>query len=58
VAKMKVQLADGIKRVVFIDTDATKGATLGTNLYMPDGQSATPALLRAYIGAALGSTRL
>lgn len=49
-AKMKVQLVDGIKRVVFIDTEATKGAVIGTNLYMPGGQLATGALLRAFIG--------
>lgn len=49
-AKMKVQLVDGIKRVVFIDTEATKGAVIGTNLYMPGGQLATGALLRSYLG--------
>jgi hypothetical protein len=58
VAKRKIRLADNIARVIFVDDEATKGATLGTNLYMADGQVASPALLAAYIGAALGNTTI
>lgn len=35
--RRKVQLADGVKRVVFFDDEATIGATLGRNLYAEDG---------------------
>lgn len=49
-AKRKIQLADGIKRVVYIETEATKGATIGTNLYAANGDLLTPALLRSYLG--------
>jgi hypothetical protein len=50
-ARRKVRLADNIARVIFVDDEATVGATIGTNLYMANGQVATPALLAAYIGA-------
>lgn len=49
-ARRKIHLADGIARVVYIETEATKGATIGTNLYRPDGKVATAADLAAYIG--------
>jgi hypothetical protein len=49
-ARVKVKLADNLTRVVFIETDATIGARLGTNLYMPSGDLATKANLRAYLG--------
>jgi hypothetical protein len=51
VARVKVRLADNIARVVFIESAATNGATLGTNLFMPDGSVATAASLRTFIGA-------
>lgn len=54
--RAKIRLADNIARVVFIDTDATKGATLGTNLYLPSGVVATPATLLAYMGSGQGGT--
>lgn len=49
-ARVKVKLADNIARVVFIDPQATKGATLGSDVYLPNGQIATPATLRDYLG--------
>ena len=49
-ARQKVRLADNIARVIFVETDATVGATLGTNLYLPDGSVATPATLAAWLG--------
>lgn len=55
-ARVKVKLADNIARVVFLDDEATKGATLGTNLYLPDGTVASPATLAEYIGAVTGQT--
>lgn len=55
-AKQKVRLADNIARVIFIDPDATKGATLDRNLFMANGAVATPALLRTYLGIGSGGT--
>ena len=37
---------------MFIETNATEGATLGTNLYLPNGVAATPASLAAWLGGA------
>lgn len=48
--RAKVRLADNIARVIFIETDATVGATLGTDLYTPDGAVGTPATVRAWLG--------
>lgn len=57
-ARVKVALADNIKRVVFLDTDATNGATFGKNLFLADGSVATVASLAALlgVGTASGST--
>jgi len=55
-ARVKVQLADNIKRVVFVDPDATIGATIGTDLKMPDGSIATAASLAAYLGISTTTT--
>ena len=41
-AKQKIQLQDGIKRVVWVDPDATEGAVVGVNLRLPDGTILTP----------------
>ncbi len=49
-AKRKVRLADNIARVIFIDDEATPGATLGTNLFLPNGEVATPQTLLDYLG--------
>jgi hypothetical protein len=46
----KVRLADNIARVIFIETDATIGATLGTDVRTPDGVVGTPATVRAWLG--------
>lgn len=55
-ARVKVRLADNIARVVFVDPDATNGATLDSNLFMADGEVATPASLRQYLGLGEGGT--
>lgn len=53
-AKQKVRLADNIARVIWVDPDATNGATLDQNLFLPGGKKvATPQTLREYLG--LGS---
>lgn len=49
-ARVKVQLADNIKRVVFVDPDANVGATIGTDLKLPNGDVATKSSLAAYLG--------
>lgn len=54
-ARAKVKLADNIARVVFIETEATIGATLGRDLKLPDGTVATAATLRNYLGVAAAS---
>lgn len=49
--RIKVKLQDTVPaRVVFIDPDASDGATLGTNLFMADGSIGTPASVRAWLG--------
>jgi hypothetical protein len=55
-ARIKVKLADNLARVVFLESEATKGATLSTNLYLPNGNVATPATLLAYLGITDGVT--
>jgi hypothetical protein len=54
--RVKIQLADNIKRTVVIDTDATKGARLGADVYLPAGTVATPAGFRDWLGVAAGSS--
>jgi hypothetical protein len=54
--RRKIQLQDSVKRVAFIETDATVGATLGTDLRLPDGSVATPATLAAFIGISASAT--
>lgn len=54
-ARVKVKLADNIARVVFIESDATNGATLGSNLFLPSGVVATPATFASWLGASLSS---
>lgn len=54
-ARAKVKLADNIARVVFIETEATIGATLGRDLKLPNGQVATAETLRNYLGVAAAS---
>lgn len=49
-ARAKIRLADNIARVIFIDPEATKGAVIGDNLYMPNGSIATAESLAAYFG--------
>lgn len=55
-SRVKIKLADNIARVIFIETDATIGAQIGTDLRMPDGTLATAASLAAYIGFDSDST--
>jgi hypothetical protein len=50
-SRAKVRLADNIARVIFIEEDATNGATLGKNLFLPDGKTAgTPETVRQWLG--------
>lgn len=49
-SRIKVKLADNIARVVFIEADATVGATLLTDLKLPNGQVATLAQLQDFLG--------
>lgn len=49
-AKKKVQLADNVKRVIFLEVDATIGATIGTDLKLPDGSIPNKEQLAAYLG--------
>lgn len=49
-ARHKIRLADNVARVIFVETDATVGATLGTNLFTPDGKVATPTTVAAWLG--------
>lgn len=49
-ARHKVKLADNIARVVFIETEATIGARLGTDVFTPDGVVGTPATVRSWLG--------
>ena len=37
-ARVKVKLNDNIARVVFLESDATIGARLGRDVFLPDGQ--------------------
>lgn len=53
-ARVKVKLADNIARVVFIESDATKGATVGVDL-MLNGRVATPAALSQWLNSGSGS---
>lgn len=53
-ARVKVKLADNIARVVFIESDATKGATVGVDL-MLNGRVATPATLSQWLNSGSGS---
>jgi hypothetical protein len=56
VARVKVRLADNIARVVFLETDATAGATLGKNVRLPDGSVGTPATIRQWLGVSAGGS--
>lgn len=49
-AKVKVKLADNIARVVFIEKDATIGATIGVDLKDANGNVLTREGLAAYLG--------
>lgn len=48
--KFKVNLVTGTQRVIELDPKATVGATLGTDLRMPDGALATPTLVATWLG--------
>jgi hypothetical protein len=48
--RVKFKLQDTTPaRVLFLDPDATEGATLGTNVFTPDGIVGTPATVRAWL---------
>ncbi len=48
--KVKVERGNGLQQVVTIDTQATRGARLGTDVYLPDGEVATPPTFRSWLG--------
>jgi hypothetical protein len=49
--RIKVKLQDSTPaRVIFLDPNATEGATLGMDLFTPDGVVGTPATVRAWLG--------
>ncbi len=48
--KVKIKLQDNIARVITLEEGATDGATLGTNLFLPNGTVASPTTLAAYLG--------
>lgn len=59
--RTKIRLNDTIARVIFLEEGATEGARLGTNVFLPNGQVATPTTLREYLGVATaqgGTTRV
>src|SRR3954466_6793211 len=49
-ARVKIQLSDNIKRVVYVETDATIGADIGRDLRY-NGEVQTLAQLRALFGS-------
>ena len=49
--RIKFKLQDTTPaRIVWLDPDATEGATLGTNVFLPDGTVGTPKTVRAWLG--------
>ena len=49
--RVKVKLQDTTPaRVIFLDPKATEGATLGTNVFLPDGTVGTPASIKTWLG--------
>jgi hypothetical protein len=54
-SKIKVAVANTIGKVVFINTEATRGATLGTDVYLPNGDVGTPKTIRNYLGLGNGA---
>ncbi|MFO7340403.1 MAG: hypothetical protein C0P65_011335, partial [Lysobacteraceae bacterium] len=53
--KIKVERGNGLQQVVTVDTEATKGARLGRDVYLPDGTVATPASMRSWMGVSQGT---
>ncbi len=49
-ARVKIKLADNIARIVFVETNATIGSTLGVDFKLPDGSIATVASLASLLG--------
>lgn len=49
-AKVKVPLYGNLAKAALIDSEATKGATFGTNFYLADGSLATATSLAALLG--------
>lgn len=54
-AKIKVAIFGAPLKSVFIDPNATAGATVGTDLFMPDGSVATIAALKTALGVTNGA---
>lgn len=55
-SKIKVLLADGLRRVVFLDPDATKGAVLGSDVSFADGSVPSAAQWQALLNGAGASS--
>lgn len=53
-SKIKVAVVNTVGRTVSIDPTATNGATLGANLYTPNGQVGTPTTVRQWLGIGTG----
>lgn len=54
--KVKVERGNGLQQVITVDTEATKGATLGTDVRLPSGAVATPATFLQWLGTTPGSS--
>ena len=51
--KVKIPMVGTVNKTVFIDPNATLGATLGMDLFTPDGEVGTPNTVRAWLGLAV-----
>lgn len=48
--KVKIPIIGTVNKTVFIDPNATRGATLGMDLFTPDGEVGTPDTVREWLG--------
>jgi hypothetical protein len=56
--KVKVPLAANLNRVAILDTEATRGSTIGLDLHLPDGSTPTLAQLAAALAITSGAQTL
>lgn len=57
-SKVRVAVLGTVGKSVEFDPKATRGATLGTNVFLPNGDVGTPGTIRDYLGLGSGSTML